>query len=102
MYNLPQGGSLKQWGIVCPVQACGFEMSLYVVGHGKEERCYPICPNCYNHPREEWGPAPSGKGLCLECPHPDRSVSLEGGWFKSENSDTETNRTGRPARPARR
>ena len=42
-------------------------------------RCYPLCPNCYNNPREEWGPPIAGKGLCLECPHPGEGPSTAWG-----------------------
>jgi hypothetical protein len=52
VYNLPQGGSFKLWaGLVCPVEGCGFELSLFQVGVGKDQRTYPLCPNCYNSPR---------------------------------------------------
>ena len=72
VYSLPQGGSFKLWSErVCPVEGCGFELSLFQVGVGKDQRTYPLCPNCYNQPRPEWGPANTSKGLCIECPHAD-------------------------------
>ena len=72
VYNLPQGGSFKLWaGLVCPVDGCGFELSLFQVGVGKDQRTYPLCPNCFNSPRPEWGATASSKGICIECPHPD-------------------------------
>ena len=53
------------------IEGCGFELSLFQVGVGKDQRTYPLCPNGYNQPRPEWGPANTSKGLCIECPHAD-------------------------------
>jgi len=50
VYNLPQGGTLKQWdGQIC--SECNFELSLFLIG----ERAYPLCPHCINHHLEKWG-----------------------------------------------
>ncbi|GKY93229.1 hypothetical protein MPSEU_000290600 [Mayamaea pseudoterrestris] len=96
VYPLPQGGIVKQWsGRSCPVEGCGFELSMYSVGH--PERSFPFCPRCYNAP--EWALAQeslpedleeqedeakerqirriAGKSMCLECPLPDRHPLIE-------------------------
>jgi DNA topoisomerase-3 len=94
VYSLPIGGELKQWtGRHCPVVGCNFELCLYSVG--APARTFPLCPNCFNNPRPEWGPVPgenavakpgeeddevkersirrlAGKNICRECPHGDK------------------------------
>ena len=94
VYPLPAGGVIKQWtGQKCTVEGCNFELCLYSAGN--PQRTFPLCPNCFNHPRPEWGEAPgqddeenaglddddgnkerkirrlAGKSLIGECPHPD-------------------------------
>lgn len=92
---LAGGGIIKQWtGRKCSVEGCNFELCLYSVG--QPERTFPLCPNCFNNPRPEWGRVPGdedssvapkvdsqdvtkerqirrvgGKSLILECPLPD-------------------------------
>ena len=53
------------------LRPCQNSLRLQRVGVGKDQRTYPLCPNCYNQPRPEWGPANTSKGLCIECPHAD-------------------------------
>ena len=66
VYNLPQGGSFKLWaGLVCPVEGCGFELSLFQIGVGKDQRTYPLCPNCYNSPRPVSSCPPCVLCVCL-------------------------------------
>ena len=49
VYSLPSGGTIRQFsGRLCDRVDCNFELCLYVVGN--PSRCYPLCPNCYNHP----------------------------------------------------
>lgn len=93
VYPLPIGGEIKQWtGRNCSVDGCGFELCLYSVG--APARTFPLCPNCFNNPKPEWGPTPgenttttgvdeedeakernirrlAGKNMIRECPHPD-------------------------------
>ncbi len=93
VYVLPIGGEIKQWtGRNCPVDGCNFELCLYSVG--APPRTFPLCPNCFNNPRPEWGQIPgedttptpgdeedenkernirrmAGKNMIRECPHPD-------------------------------
>ena len=101
VYPLPIGGEVKQWtGRTCPVVGCGFELCLYSVG--APPRTFPLCPNCYNNPRPEYGPPPgedngiavkkgdeedankergmqrmAGKNMLRECPHPDKHPLIE-------------------------
>ncbi len=57
VYPLPVGGSVKQWNESrCPT--CSFELSLYTVG--SPPVVYPLCPYCFNNPRNEWGPLIDG------------------------------------------
>ncbi len=54
VYLLPIGGKIKQWtGQNCPVEGCHFELCLYSVG--APPRTFPLCPNCFNNPRLEFG-----------------------------------------------
>ena len=47
------GGAVKAWsGQVCRVPGCEFELLLYTVG--SPTRTFPLCPFCYNNPREDW------------------------------------------------
>ena len=95
MYPLPIGGNVKQWNETrCPVEGCSFELSLYTVG--SPSLTYPLCPQCFNNPRKEWGAIPGeggtlsakkvdadderkeleqkrigGKSMTLECPLQD-------------------------------
>ncbi len=47
------GGAVKAWsGQVCRVPGCEFELLLYTVG--SPPRTFPLCPFCYNNPREDW------------------------------------------------
>lgn len=90
VYALPCGGSVKQWsGKKCPVAECNFELCLYTVG--SPGRTYPLCPNCFNNPKKDWGGDSSeerrvdeednskelklqrlaGRTLTLDCPLPD-------------------------------
>jgi DNA topoisomerase-3 len=95
VYSLPIGGEIKQWtGRNCPVENCNFELCLYSVG--APPRTFPLCPNCFNNPRPEFGLQPgeedagavkigdeedaakersirrmAGKSMLRECPHPD-------------------------------
>jgi DNA topoisomerase-3 len=95
VYPLPLGGVVKEWaGRKCPVEGCDFELCMYSVG--QPQRSFPLCPNCFNNPRPEWGPIPgednnlsndpddredelkerqirtvAGRSFTLECPHPD-------------------------------
>lgn len=103
MYPLPLGGVVKEWnGRKCPVEGCDFELCMYEVGH--PTRSFPLCPNCFNNPRPEWGRLPgenddnklsddpddredelkereirsiAGRTLTLECPHPDGHPLIE-------------------------
>lgn len=101
VYPLPIGGEIKQWtGRHCPVEGCNFELCLYSVG--APARTFPLCPNCYNNPRLEYGPQPgeekavdakpedeedeakersirrmAGKNMVRECPHPDKHPLIE-------------------------
>ncbi|KAL9182687.1 hypothetical protein ACHAXT_013339 [Thalassiosira profunda] len=100
VYPLPIGGEIKQWtGRHCPVEGCNFELCLYSVG--APPRTFPLCPNCYNNPRPEYGPQPgeepaaakpedaedeakersirrmAGKNMVRECPHPDKHPLIE-------------------------
>lgn len=101
VYPLPIGGEIKQWtGRHCPVEGCNFELCLYSVG--APARTFPLCPNCYNNPRPEYGPQPgeekavdakpedeedeakersirrmAGKNMVRECPHPDKHPLIE-------------------------
>lgn len=75
-----------------PAKGCNFELCLYSVG--APPRAFPLCPNCFNNPKPEWGPIPgekiiqnfadacdeaqerkiqslAGKNMIRECPHPD-------------------------------
>jgi len=57
VWLLPLGGIIREWGgRKCPVEGCGFELCMYSVGN--PERSFPLCPNCYNNPRPEWGKIP--------------------------------------------
>ena len=57
VYLLPLGGVIKEWGgRTCPVEGCNFELCTYAVG--QPERSFPLCPNCFNNPRPEWGKLP--------------------------------------------
>ncbi len=69
-YNLPQGGSIKQYAnFVCPLD--NFEMVICHVDGGKS---VPICPNCYNNPPfEDLQGRPMG---CDDCKHPTCPHSL--------------------------
>ncbi len=96
VYPLPAGGLVKEWtGRKCPVEGCGFELCLYLVG--QPPRTFPLCPNCFNSadwtleaedPSED--PADkddknkertihrmAGKSLTLECPLPDEHPLIE-------------------------
>uniref|UniRef100_A0A7S2LTZ7 DNA topoisomerase n=2 Tax=Leptocylindrus danicus TaxID=163516 RepID=A0A7S2LTZ7_9STRA len=65
VYPLPVGGTVKQWNEKrCPVDGCGFELCLYTVG--SPARTFPLCPNCFNNPRKEWGELPDGGGSLAE------------------------------------
>lgn len=99
VYVLPIGGEIKQWtGRNCPVEGCNFELCLYSVG--APPRTFPLCPNCFNNPKPEWGRVPgedtaaapgdeedenkernirrmAGKNMIRECPHPDRMPLIE-------------------------
>ena len=101
VYPLPIGGEIKQWtGRHCSVEGCNFELCLYSVG--APPRTFPLCPNCYNNPRPEWGPQPgeekaadvkpedeedeakergirrmAGRNMIRECPHPDGHPLIE-------------------------
>ncbi len=69
---------------------------------GQPQRTFPLCPNCFNNPRPEWGPIPGeekelsqnqddrddelkerqirsvgGRSLTLECPHSDKHPLIE-------------------------
>lgn len=91
------GGEIKEWnGRKCPVEGCNFELCMYSVG--QPARAFPLCPNCYNNPKPEWGILPgedklnklsedpedhedelkerqirsvAGRNFTFECPHPD-------------------------------
>jgi DNA topoisomerase-3 len=93
VYALPCGGTVKQWtGKKCPVADCNFELCLYTVG--SPGRTFPLCPNCFNNPKEDWGVLSvqkdtvnrvdeedsfkelklqrlAGRHLTLDCPLPD-------------------------------
>ena len=95
------GGIVKEWaGRRCPVEGCNFELCMYSVG--QPQRSFPLCPNCFNNPRLEWGPIPganqelsqnqedredelkerqirtlAGRNFTLECPHPDDHPLIE-------------------------
>lgn len=101
VYPLPIGGEIKQWtGRNCSVEGCGFELCLYSVG--APARTFPLCPNCFNNPKPEWGLQPgeedatkvkpedeedeakersirrmAGKNMIRECPHPDLHPLIE-------------------------
>lgn len=101
VYPLPIGGTVKEWsGRNCPVEGCNFELCTYAVG--QPERTFPLCPNCYNNPKPEWGIIPgetksaaddpidrddekkerearslAGRKFILECPHPDGHPLIE-------------------------
>ena len=99
VYVLPIGGEIKQWtGRNCPVEGCNFELCLYSVG--APPRTFPLCPNCFNNPKPEWGRIPgedtttapgdeedenkernirrmAGKNMIRECPHPDKMPLIE-------------------------
>jgi len=101
VYPLPSGGIIKEWtGRKCSAIDCNFELCLYSVG--QPARTFPLCPNCFNNPKPEWGIIPGndtiitndkgydsdevnetkirrlgGKSLILECPHPDRHPLIE-------------------------
>eukprot|EP00577_Skeletonema_sp_RCC1716_P004887 CAMPEP_0113381834 /NCGR_PEP_ID=MMETSP0013_2-20120614/5519_1 /TAXON_ID=2843 ORGANISM="Skeletonema costatum, Strain 1716" /NCGR_SAMPLE_ID=MMETSP0013_2 /ASSEMBLY_ACC=CAM_ASM_000158 /LENGTH=1160 /DNA_ID=CAMNT_0000264299 /DNA_START=12 /DNA_END=3495 /DNA_ORIENTATION=- /assembly_acc=CAM_ASM_000158 len=99
VYVLPIGGEIKQWtGRNCPVEGCNFELCLYSVG--APPRTFPLCPNCFNNPKQEWGKLPgedttttpgdeedenkernirrmAGKNMIRECPHPDKMPLIE-------------------------
>ena len=48
IYNLPQGGAIKQYkGLECPLD--GFELVLFSLS-GQDGKTYPLCPFCYNYP----------------------------------------------------
>lgn len=65
VYPLPAGGTVKQWNEKrCPVGGCGFELCLYTVG--SPARTFPLCPNCFNNPRKEWGELPGDGGSLPE------------------------------------
>lgn len=83
------------------MEGCNFELCLYSVG--APPRTFPLCPNCYNNPRPEFGPQPgeevaatsikpedeedeekersirrmAGKNMVRECPHPDKHPLIE-------------------------
>ena len=72
VYKLPLGGSIKQSsGKSCPV--CNFELCLYSVG--SPLRTFPLCPFCYNNPKEEWGGG--GEDLLTEAENPSDPKSYE-------------------------
>lgn len=96
VYALPVGGIVKQWtGRTCPVEGCGFELCLYLVGN--PARTFPLCPYCFNHPdwalasdefpedqveredksKEKQIKTVAGKMLTLECPLPDEHPLIE-------------------------
>lgn len=102
MYPLPLGGIVKEWsGRKCPVEGCDFELCMYSVG--QPARTFPLCPNCFNNPKPEWGDIPgedksklsndpddredelkerqirsvAGRSFTLECPHPDGHPLIE-------------------------
>ena len=57
VYSLPLGGIVKEWsGRKCPVEGCDFELCMYSVG--QPQRTFPLCPNCFNNPKPEWGNVP--------------------------------------------
>eukprot|EP00559_Dactyliosolen_fragilissimus_P001634 CAMPEP_0184857522 /NCGR_PEP_ID=MMETSP0580-20130426/2673_1 /TAXON_ID=1118495 /ORGANISM="Dactyliosolen fragilissimus" /LENGTH=1135 /DNA_ID=CAMNT_0027353161 /DNA_START=197 /DNA_END=3600 /DNA_ORIENTATION=+ len=111
VYPLPAGGIIKEWtGRKCSVVDCNFELCLYSVG--QPERTFPLCPNCFNNPKKEWGKAPGddeeaaddpvdredelkekqirrlgGKSLILECPHPDLHPLIEELTVSYDDSD---------------
>jgi DNA topoisomerase-3 len=81
------------------VEGCSFELCLYSVG--APPRTFPLCPNCFNNPRPEFGQQPgeeagavkigdeedaakersirrmAGKSMLRECPHPDIHPLIE-------------------------
>ncbi len=101
VYPLPIGGLVKEWsGKKCSVEGCNFELCMYSCG--QPERTFPLCPNCFNNPRPEWGKIPgsdsaaaedevdrfdenkerqirtmAGRAFTLECPHPDGHPLIE-------------------------
>ena len=82
VYNLPQGGSFKLWaGLVCPVEGCGFELSLFQIGVGKDQRTYPLCPNCYNSPRPVSSCPP-----CVLCVCPCHSAPTLGTYTRPHSN----------------
>ena len=89
VFALPQGGHWKLMsGRNCPSPGCGYEMSIYIVGVGKDARGYPFCPNCYNNPQPEWGDAfAPGKGITMECPHPDLCPVVSS-WSVCDDEET--------------
>ena len=96
MYSLPPGGIVKQWsGKLCSVPECNFELCKYAVGN--PTRTFPLCPRCYNEPREEWGQTEgvasanediddkkqrqqtiAGRTIVLNSPLPDLHPTIEG------------------------
>jgi DNA topoisomerase-3 len=101
VYLLPLGGVIREWsGRTCPVEGCNFELCTYAVG--QPERSFPLCPNCFNNPKPEWGVIPGeskeaaeddvdredenkerqarsmgGRQFILEAPHPDGHPLME-------------------------
>ena len=67
IYNLPQGGDIKQLsGAVCPLD--NFELVQFSMG-GNDGKRYPLCPFCYNNPpfEDAVGPKADDKGV-LQLP----------------------------------
>jgi DNA topoisomerase-3 len=63
VYSLPSGGNVRQFsGRLCDRVGCNFELCLYVVGN--PPRCYPLCPNCYNHP--DWSHTSTSSSSALQ------------------------------------
>ncbi|GMH79319.1 hypothetical protein TL16_g08102 [Triparma laevis f. inornata] len=95
VYSLPPGGLVKQWsGKLCSVPDCNFELCKYAVGN--PTRNFPLCPRCYNEPRDEWGQTEgvasdgedidgrkerqqtiAGRTVVLNCPLPDLHPTIE-------------------------
>ncbi|KAJ4460313.1 putative DNA topoisomerase 3-beta-1 [Paratrimastix pyriformis] len=76
-YNMPGEGTIKLYKeIRCPLD--GFE--LVVCSRGSDQKAYPLCPLCYNHPpafagddhleRADQGPAGQMHLNCTQCGHP--------------------------------
>jgi len=69
-YSLPQNGTIKLYSeITCPLD--NFELVLFSLGSG--QKCFPLCPYCFNYPSLDG----MKKGLgCNQCTHPTCSHSV--------------------------